>query len=1680
MIFYLQQYKGLVIRMSKKFRSVFLVLIMILSSASLMFIPTASSGSVVISESIEIVDDSAINLRMPTVASDSKGNVHIVWSENTNHLYYKLMDARGNVLIDATRISNAGQVKSWHPDIAVDSNDFVHIVWADKGGGQQSIKYTALNPSMDDQDGSEAFDNVISIIDDTIVTKREKNRDWPAVAVDSMGGVHITWEDSYDVLDKFYAQPQIYYSMLLPDFPMNRAEIKIGDTLITPIIGHKGHPDIAVDGQDKVQIVWDDTRGGKVELVFLIDTSGSMSNEWADVCSVVYGGNIGGGQFEGIKPMLEKANMTVFETIYGLYTSWGAPSAMQSGNCAPHYKNGAGPRATHLGGADGEDSGGIRWVNDAIYNGGTYITAEGEDWGPGSTWACLSWRDNAGNVPGDPPTAEDHQWNPNATKIIMPVSDEGPFNGDEGSQAQYTTTINEAHDSCVNAGIIPVGLVGDGWGNTKDNFQDLSYCPDSDTSDTSIGACPGTSVRTTDAGGAVYDFPASNTGNQMQLLIDALVFVATNNSREIYTTVLDPWGKLNNNLDPNWQVGDSATTASNGRYTEDIGRGEEGHLVVVNDTRITNDDAFSLHPSIAFDSQQNAHVTWMDTRDHGFKKDDNYEIYYSKLRMRGVGDWDGVPEGLSTYQIKRIDDTRISDIGIETQGRPWGPSSTHPVIIVDQLDNAHLAWLDNENISAGEEIQYTRLNATDETGAGKLVLDPWETSELTKWNSDKLGPNSGRTPDQGTPPGFANDLGNGAHLVWSDTNTCNEESNNYIYTICYSHVLTGIVDINFQPGETYFHEIEPGEQTMYNLTVNNSTPGPSEIVADTYRITLEGVPLDWSATLYFSSNNTAIFDDTNIYLAGGDTVDIFMRVRAPNIYQAAGLQDQFANISVVATSIKDPAIRSSKLTITLMDIEYGIDLDASHSLVEVEQGKTAKFSITITNTGNVFDTFAFYDPQTIEGGAAWNLPFGWGVTFPLNVSLDPQQSVTESLSISIPASQNPTDEAINLHGWSTGEDPLRLSPNRGNWDTLVLKIFVELRTTGNIDLNPEETSKTINPGECAKYNIDVSKNYQDGKLVFTLPDAPNKMPDGADPNEWAENNWRVTVDFEEFNAPLGNDVDLSTPRPWIVGRTETIVVEICAPSNFDFASAGLGPSITIKAHLDGFPRVSDSVILSTRVNSIYDLQSTVNLTSYEVDPGEAVIVPMSVKNHGNTPDRYDLRLLSLKNSTDVNQLWDIFVPRSPDLLYPTENGLQRNDLQNLEIIANIPDKVEAGTYVMELGLFSEEAYQGPSDSEKTHLRELITVEFIVREFYDMQISIDPTVENSVKTAAPGRAVQFIVNVTNNGNVVDDAFLNVHVTKEGKLSESAGFGTLLDTWSIRWSELENFGSSTSSVKECNEANQISEVTEKGRCHYVENGGVWMIPSMDAYEVITLVVSIDVGPDAPLTDQELGLKVTTPVGSSEEGGDYDETPTWDDALADSNEQVIMLRLRASNLNLVEVNPPPSTEGSVGDTIPISIKITNDGNAQADNVEVIMCQDQSESDVKENGCDEDNIVFRQVLGAIREPGDDGVLLFVEITLQYPIEAGYHDVVIIIDPNNEIIEINEQDNIRAVGDLSSSNPMIDVAAEVLSVWALPIGVLTLTTSLLGVVYLVGRARRAEALGRVAEQSVLLGENEI
>ena len=323
--------------MSQAFKSVSLVSIMLLSVLSGMVIASdfAEANTVVITEPQQIVDGGSASDTQTAIVGDSQGNVHIIWARNNLHLYYSMLASNGEILIDATQITNPGIHKIWHPDVVADDDDNIHIVWTDKSGTHK-IMYTALSPyKIQPFNGQTSTDGAITGIDDTIISQRAQDRDWPSIDVDSQGNIHIAWEDEYDELEKFFNQPQVYYSMIQPDFVTQDVITLFDDTLLTPIIGHKGHPDIVVDANDQVQIAWDDTRGGKVELVFVIDTSGSMYSEWADVCTVIYGGSFSdGSSFEGIKPLLEVANMTVYETIYGLDGGFGLPSAADSGDCA--------------------------------------------------------------------------------------------------------------------------------------------------------------------------------------------------------------------------------------------------------------------------------------------------------------------------------------------------------------------------------------------------------------------------------------------------------------------------------------------------------------------------------------------------------------------------------------------------------------------------------------------------------------------------------------------------------------------------------------------------------------------------------------------------------------------------------------------------------------------------------------------------------------------------------------------------------------------------------------------------------------------------------------------------------------------------------------------------------------------------------------------------------------------------------------------------------------------------------------------------------------------------------------------------------------------------------------------------------------------------------------------------
>ena len=1687
---------------------VFLMLTSILSALP----PGASASDIVLTDAVQIVQSGTHNDRMIALDADSQGNIHLVWSRNTNHLYYKMLDPRGETLIDQTQISDPGAQRAWHPDIRVDHDDMVHVVWTDKSN-QYKIMYTLLDPSLDDQSGDSSLDSVLSVVpDDYEVANDPQNRDWPAIDVDSDNNPHIVWEDSFEPLEMFYQQSQIYYKMLSVDQTARTVIVEIDNTLLTPILGHKGHPDVAVDVDDFVQIVWDDTRGGKVEMVVPIDTSGSMNTEWADMCVVFYGGNFAsGGYFPGLKPLLVSANMTVYETLYALSGNW--PAASTSGNCANAYQTGGsgsqGPRNTPLGIAPGDDSGGIRELTEVVYNNqATNLPADGgyysEFWGPAATWACLSWRDIGGNVPGNPPTSADHHWNPNATKIVIPISDEGPYGGTPMDNDD-TQSINQAHDACVVADIIPTPLWAGSDTSVGSYMMDLAQCPSG--SGLNSRSCNGATTRLTSAGGEMYSFPTSaSSSTELQIMVEAMVYLATNNSREIYMTVLDPHSLLDNPW-PGWTRGDSGTEANSQQnyYAEDIGPSEDdqgyGHLIVVNDTRITLDDAYSLHPSIAIDTSGNTHLAWQDGRVYGFDIDVNYEIYYTRLRLRGAAEWDGVPGGLPSFGIKQIADGAISEVegiaGIPAD-RPFGANSHFPAILTDDFDNVHLSWLDNYNGSQGETVMYTRLNHTNDeypngfplNSIASAIFDPWQRVPVTEWQSDKLGPNSPLIPDFGMPPAFANDLGSGAHLGWSDTNKCNDQSNGNKYTLCYVHVLTGLVDVSLAcdekmqantniegypydcpaEAETFYHTIQPSELTTFNITIANPTPGPAELVQDTFTVTMDGVPNNWTATLFFATNNTPVFDSTPVFLEGGEIVPLYVRVRAPTIYQAK--QDELAQIRILATSHKDPAIRNELMLLTLMDVVHGIELDTSHFQVDVEQGKSAVFSISIRNTGNVFDTFAFYDPSTLGGQNEWALPFGWGIDFPLSISLDPGQTATRNLKVSVPESQDPGTFVIYLKGWSTGEPVLSI--DRGTFDVLELWINVSIRTTGNIVFEIGDTKLYVLPGECAEFPIQVTKHFTPGDLVFTTPGAPTEKPPNFDLLTWRFEHWTVDLDFSDWpGASSSADEDIYWAQ---IETPYSVTAEMCSPFN---STAGIGESVTIRAHLDGSPKVRDSVLILTNVVQRYELEADVENTMLELYPGQSYDMDTTINNLGNGPDRFDISIASIVDGNGESHVWDLNIPR---ILF-TE--LDRDESQTVQISINVPEQTLAGEYTLTFNVMSEEPFEG------TRLQDQIVVRVEIVEFHDMRITLDPSVESKIKTTAPSRIVRFTLNVSNFGNVEDRPTVHNHTIADNVWGVKPGLGPL-STWEIEYALLEGFRSEYPLEKPCSELTATEILPEETDECFVTSSGTTTLPRMQPYETLQLVVIVSIAPDAALQDRFIGIKLLSEHGSSEQGGDHDETPIWEDSCTidankdglldnpppecDDNEQVLELRLRAPDLDLYRVDIS-SNEGEIGEMLSVSVYVLNRGNAHAADVNIILCKDQSPSDIKRNGCDEGNIVYRQLVKAIMPIGQTDTEEANPITLLYMVEAGNHEIVVVVDPDNNIVETDETNNIMAIsgGKMSSTWGALDVGVDVVAKYSVPVIIVGATFSLVGVAGYVVWGRRVAALARFAELSSLM-----
>jgi hypothetical protein len=117
------------------------------------------------------------------IASDSSNHIYVVWADGTpmnREIFYKKSSDGGSTWTTRRLTWNSGA--SIRPAIAVDYNNRIHVVWPDITPGNFELYYKRST------DGGTNWTT-------NRLTWKSGEANYPAIAADSIGGIHLVWHD---------------------------------------------------------------------------------------------------------------------------------------------------------------------------------------------------------------------------------------------------------------------------------------------------------------------------------------------------------------------------------------------------------------------------------------------------------------------------------------------------------------------------------------------------------------------------------------------------------------------------------------------------------------------------------------------------------------------------------------------------------------------------------------------------------------------------------------------------------------------------------------------------------------------------------------------------------------------------------------------------------------------------------------------------------------------------------------------------------------------------------------------------------------------------------------------------------------------------------------------------------------------------------------------------------------------------------------------------------------------------------------------------------------------------------------------------------------------------------------------------------------------------------------------
>ena len=209
--------------------------------------------------------------RVPDIAIDSSGNLHVVWSDYTDGIWgtdSEIMYASYSASTGwsmPTVISDGYNNNYWNtgvsqsPEIAIDKNDNLHVVWQDWTFGIWGTDTEIMYASYSANTG---WSNI------TVISDGYNNNYWntggsfsPAITIDNSDNLHVVWYDGSDgVWGTDYEIMYVNYSEV--SGWSNATVISDGYNSIYWNDGSSWYPEITSDNNGNIHVVWEDSSNG--------------------------------------------------------------------------------------------------------------------------------------------------------------------------------------------------------------------------------------------------------------------------------------------------------------------------------------------------------------------------------------------------------------------------------------------------------------------------------------------------------------------------------------------------------------------------------------------------------------------------------------------------------------------------------------------------------------------------------------------------------------------------------------------------------------------------------------------------------------------------------------------------------------------------------------------------------------------------------------------------------------------------------------------------------------------------------------------------------------------------------------------------------------------------------------------------------------------------------------------------------------------------------------------------------------------------------------------------------------------------------------------------------------------------------------------------------------------------